>query len=680
LQNGQVTIYRKRNAGAPKAAARQPAVREIYDEGLPDNFVESLFQDDRGRIWVATQRGIAYLEDGRFVPAGALASAIVQAIAEESAGNLWFSDQKLGLYHFLDGKLLEPVTWARLGHKDFASAMVFDRARGGLWLGFFQGGVAFVKDGNIRASYPAGGGLGGGEVNDLRLDGGDTLWAATQGGLSRLKDGRAATLTKKNGLPCDAAYWSIDDDAQSVWLNLSCGLVKIARQELDAWTADPSHSVKTTVYDTADGVRSYSRAVGFFPRVTKSADGKIWFEVGKGVSVVDPRHFPVNTLPPPVHIEQIIADHKPVTPEASGRLRLPPLIRELQIDYTALSFVDPEKVRFRYLLEGRDRAWEDAGNRRQAFYTDLPPRQYRFRVIACNDSGVWNEAGASLDFSIAPTLYQTTWFRVLCVAALLAILAALYRLRLQQVARHFNIRMEERVNERTRIARDFHDTLLQSFQGVAMKFSAVKYLIRDRPVEAEETIDRIAEQARQAIVEGRDAVQGLRSSTVVSNDLARAISACGEGLSAEQPGGVGLQAGAPHFAVQVEGESRDLPPLVRDEVYRIASEAVRNAFRHAGARRIEVEIHYDRRQFRVRIRDDGKGIDPKVLGEGGRAGHHGLPGMDERAKLAGAKLSVRSGLGSGTQIELTIPASFAYPKPPAGRWSIFSGKRNWTKR
>jgi signal transduction histidine kinase len=384
-----------------------------------------------------------------------------------------------------------------------------------------------------------------------------------------------------------------------------------------------------------------------------------------GVSVVDTRHLPFNKLPPPVHIEQIVADRKPY--DANAGLRLPPLIRDLQIDYTALSLVAPEKMHFRYKLEGHDRDWVDAGTRRQAFYSDLRPRNYRFRVAACNNSGVWNEAGAFLDFSVAPTYYQTRWFQALCVAAFLALLGGLYRLRLRQLAWQFNVRLEERVAERTRIARDFHDTLLQSFQGVLMKFSAVTYQIPERP-DVQKNLETILEQARQAVTEGREAVQGLRSSTVVTNDLARAIGALAEDLAARH-----TTPNCPEFHLRVEGESRDLAPIVRDDVHRIACEAVRNAFRHAQAGRIEVEIHYERRRLRLRVLDNGKGIDQKILGGGGRPGHFGLAGMQERAKLVGGKLTVLSRLEAGTEAELTIPASLAYAKASVERRSMSSG-------
>ena len=226
--------------------------------------------------------------------------------------------------------------------------------------------------------------------------------------------------------------------------------------------------------------------------------------------------------------------------------------------------------------------------------------------------------------------------------------------------RILELRLEERVSERTRIARELHDTLLQSFQGVLLKFHAVTYALPDRPAEARKSLETAIEEARQAIAEGRDAVQGLRSSTVVTEDLARAIGTLGEGLSAGEDGRP-----SPDFRVHVEGTPRKLAPILRDEVYRISGEALRNAFRHSAARRIEVDIHYDKRQLRLRVRDDGKGIDPQVLVQGGRAGHHGLPGMQERAKLMGSKLAVWSELDAGTEIELTIPAAVAYAKASA---------------
>jgi len=667
LSHGQVTVYRQHRARA--------GVQEIVGSRLPDEGVGSLFQDSRGRIWVSTLTGIGYLENDRFVPTS-VPGGLVGSVTGDASGNLWIANRELGLLRLSQHNEFPPIPWARFGRKDPAVVLAPDLLHGGLWLGFSRGGVVWLRDGHVRSSYSATDGLGEGRVNHLRFDSEGALWIATEGGLGRLKDRQIARLTTNNGLPCDAVQWTMEDNAQSVWLMMPCGLVRVARSELDTWASaadKTARTIRTTVFDSSDGLRSLAVVGDYTPRVAKSADGKLWFIAPDGISVVNPHQLPFNKLPPPVHIEKLAADRQEYRESLSGdapsNLRLPPLVRELKIDYTALSLVAPEKVLFRYKLEDWDHDWQDADTRRQAFYSNLPPRNYRFRVSACNNSGVWNEAGTFLDFSVDPAYYQTWWFRSLCVATFLGLLAAAYQLRLRQVARQFNMRLEERVNERTRIARDLHDTLLQSFQGVLLKFHAVTYVILDRPAEAQKTLQTAIDQARQAITEGRNAVQGLRSSTLATSDIAQAISTFGEELATTPTG-----QNSPDFHVLVEGVPRDLAPVLRDEIYRITGEALRNAFRHAHAQRIEVEIRYDQRQLRLRVRDNGKGIDAAVLNGGGRPGHYGLPGMHERAKLVGGKLAVWSELNSGTEAELTIPASIAYAKSSAARRSMFWGK------
>ena len=257
---------------------------------------------------------------------------------------------------------------------------------------------------------------------------------------------------------------------------------------------------------------------------------------------------------------------------------------------------------------------------------------------------------------------DTTWFRVLCAASLLALLWAAYRWRLRQLHHDFAMTLDARVSERTRIARDLHDTLLQSFHGVLLRLQTVSQLLRERPIEAQDQLDSTIDQVAEAITEGRDAVQGLRESTVQSNDLALAISTLGEELA------TGSTSQRPGFRVAVEGEARDLHPILRDEIYRIAAEALRNAFQHAQARKVEVEIRYDGEQFRLRVRDDGKGIDPAVLSGQHGEGHYGLPGMRERGTLIGGKLTVWSEVDAGTEVELWVPASAAYTADRRGSW------------
>jgi signal transduction histidine kinase len=439
---------------------------------------------------------------------------------------------------------------------------------------------------------------------------------------------------------------------------MPCGLVRITRDDVVAWASGRTRSVMPTVFDTADGVRSESAPRGYSPKVTKAVDGRLWFVGLDGANVIDPHHLPFNALPPPVHVERVIADRRmyAVISDSDAPIRLPALTRDLQIDYNALSLVAPEKNHFKIKLEGWDREWQDVGNRRQAFYNNLPPRSYRFRVVASNNSGVWNEAGTALEFSVAPAFYQTLWFRLTMVAASVGFLAALYQLRLRRLAWQFNMRLEERVNERTRVARDLHDTLLQSFHAVLLRFRAVTYLLPDRPEDARQTLDSVIDEATEAIVDARNAVQGLRASTDPKTTLVDRIAAVAKELEAESS-----PPSRPQFIMHVEGTPGGLQPLVRDDVYRIAREALRNAFRHADATQIEVDLRYDRRQFRLRIRDDGKGMDAAVL-ETGRSGHFGLVGMRERAELVHGTLTVWSERGSGTEVELTIPASVAYPK------------------
>ena len=651
-KDGQFTVFRKTS-------------------GLPSDVTQSLYQDYRERIWVFTDHGLAYFNEGRFAAVGGVPSNEVYSITGDKAGNLWLSGNK-GLSHLLEGRLVENFPWSALGRRQQAKVILSDQ--GGLWLSFWtDGGVLYFKDGQVRASYTPAEGLGKGHVPGLLLDGGAALWAATEeGGLSRIKDGRVTTLTSRNGLPCDTIHWTMEDDDRSLWLYTACGLVRVARAELDAWIADPNRRVETTVWDAADGVRLHPVSPSSWgPTFAKSADGKFWSLIGEeGIAFVDPRHLVVNKLPPPVYIEQVTADRK--TYDASQGLRLPSSVRDVAIEYTALSFVAPEKVKFRYKLEGYDNDWQDFGNRRQAIYTNLPPRSYRFRVMAANNSGVWNEEGALLDFSIAPAFYQTIWFRLVAVAVLLGMLWVAYQLRVRQLAHQFNKTLEARVSERTRIARDLHDTLLQSFQGLLLRFQSASKILPERPVEAKQRLDSALDQAAAAIAEGRDAVQGLRSAAFETNDLANAITAIGAELTSD------LSAlDSPIIDVEVHGPARNLNPVVRDEAYRIAGEALRNAFRHAQARRIIVEIRYDKRLFRLTVRDNGTGIDDEAIRQE-PAGHFGLHGMRERAEIVGGRLEVWSKRDTGTEVELSIPGKIAYGTPVQRSWfsKLLSGKRN----
>jgi len=338
-------------------------------------------------------------------------------------------------------------------------------------------------------------------------------------------------------------------------------------------------------------------------------------------------------------------------------LRLPPKVRDLRIDYTALSLAAPEKVRFRFRLEGQNADWTDVINERTVHYSNLAPGDYRFHVAAANNNGVWNERGDVLEFSIAPAYYQTNAFRVLCVIVLTGIFWTVWQLRIQQLARQLELTLDARVAERTRIARELHDTLLQSVQGLLLKFQSVLTQLPERPVEAKQRLERALDQATDATTQARDAVQGLRSAAVETNDLVEAIRNIGTELAADSPSMTSID-------FDGSGTPRALKPIVHLEVYRIAVEALRNAFHHAHARRVRVEIRFDERQFRLRVADDGRGIDERVIHREPLDGHFGLHGMRERAEGVGGHLDIWSKLDTGTQLDLSIPAGAAYGAAP----------------
>jgi signal transduction histidine kinase len=351
---------------------------------------------------------------------------------------------------------------------------------------------------------------------------------------------------------------------------------------------------------------------------------------------------------PPVHVEQVVADR--VRYETAGPLRLPARTRNIEIDYVGLSFVSPQKVQFRYRLEGVDDTWHEPGTRRQAFYNDLRPGSYRFRVIAANNDGLWNEDGASLVLEIAPAWYQTNAFWVLCIVASGLAMWTLSQLRIRQVARSLNARFDERLAERTRVAREIHDTLLQTVQGT--KMVADTALSRPDDIDTlRHAMGQVSTWLGQASAEGRAAISALRASTTETNDLADALRRAIEDCRRQAP----IDA-----TLSVLGTAREMHPVVRDEIYRMAYEAVRNACTHSEGSRLTVELTYGQ-DLVVRVTDDGIGLDPAVA-DAGKQGHFGLAGMRERAARIGAKLTIASASNTGTEVVIAVPGRVVFRK------------------
>lgn len=622
--------------------------------GLPGHQVTSLLEDRAGDLWVGVDDSLYVLKDGRFrridgpdkKPLG-----LLLAITEDIDGNIWAAcaGNPRKLVRIRDFEVREEFETSKIP----ATRTLAPDPRGGIWIATTTGDLARLHDGSVEKFALN---LKGSPVIRRIVAAGDgSVLAATEDGLIGLRQGKVQRLTSENGLPCSAVLSFIEDDDKRWWLHTECGVVELADSELRQWWADPGARVRTRLYDRFDGAQP---SAAYFNSAAYSRDGRVWFPNGQVVQMVDASRLSRKAPPAPTYIESVIVDRRELA--ASANLQLAPRPRELEIDYTSPAFTAPQKVKFRYRLDSYDTDWHDAGTRRQALYTDLPPGNYTFRVAAANSDGVWNESPATLDLSIAPAYFQTNWFRALCAGLLLALLWIAYRLRVRHLHRRFEMTLEARVGERTRIARELHDTLLQSFHGLLLRFQTAFDLLPDRAAEAKDILAGAIDQAAEAITDGRDAVQGLRSSTTESNDLADAFRALGEELAREYGHEASLR-------IEVQGTPRALHPIVRDEAFRIGGEAMRNAFHHASSRQIEVELLYAERELRVRVRDDGTGIDAEVLRAGGREGHFGLSGMRERAKQVGGKLTIWSSVDAGTEVELRVPGSYAYLTQPKGR-------------
>jgi signal transduction histidine kinase/ligand-binding sensor domain-containing protein len=619
-------------------------------DGLPGDDVTALFEDHTGRLWMGVDEKLIAYDHGNFfevrkMDGSALgAGSWINAIAEDVDHNVWalvVGSVRLHLFRIVDQRVREEITLSNIPYPRWIAA---DK-EAGIWIGSRTGQLTRYRNGHLEIiSLTHGGKL---TVESLLVDSDNSLWTATNNGLYRWKDGRLDILDIRNGLPCAAIFSVLKDNRGFFWLYSQCGLLKIAASELeDRWKrADARVSVE--VFAGPEGVDA-GRAASQ-PRAAKSPDGRLWFTNGILIHMIDPGQLHKNTVPPPVHIEEIVADRNHYRPYK--QLQLPPLTRDLEVDYTALSFPVPQKIHFRYKLEGLDTEWQDAGTRREAIYTNLTPGSYRFHVIACNNDGVWNDIGAALSLIIAPAWYQTVWFKSLCVLGAAGIIWSLYLLRLQEVTQQIQMRLGERLVERERIARELHDTLLQSFQGLVLRFQGVLDRMPDHDP-TRQIMESALDRADEVLIEGRLRVRDLRPESTPENELSAKLASCGEELAQDFP---------ISFNLAVVGMPHPLNPVVRDEAYRIGREALINAFRHSRASQIEVEITYDRAALRLRIRDDGAGIVHETM-TSGRTGHWGLSGMRERAQTIGCQLNIWSNPGMGTEVDLTVPAKVAYSR------------------
>jgi len=623
--------------------------------------VSTIFEDHAGRLWLGFEDGLSVYENGNFrailrdngAPLG-----LVFSITEDADHNIWVRDGP-HLDEIRDYHLVKELTSAQI-----ATGYILAAAPDGdVLLGLVDGDLLRFHDGEMT-SVPSGETGNTSQIRDLLVDPDGTVWGTTVNELIAWKGMTRRNFTVRNGLPCDGIFALVEDQSRAIWLYSRCGLIRIERADLDRWWQHPDDVVQTEVLDEGDGV--HPGLTSLKPQATRTSDGRLWFANGRIVQMFDPEHERLNPVAPPVRIESVVADRRVYSPRQG--LHLPPLTRDLEIQYTALSYVAPQKVLFRYKLENRDRRWQEPASRRQAFYSDLTPGRYAFHVIACNNDGVWNETGAVLDFTVDAAWYQTLWFRLLCISLVVAIVWLVYRLRVRQIALAMNQRFDERLDERTRLARDFHDTLLQTIQGSKMVADDALEESAD-PDRMHQALEKLSAWMSQATVEGRAALHSLRASTVQRNDLAEALRRAAES---------DLVPPTMSISFSAVGTASEMHPIVRDEIYRIGYEAIRNAATHSGASQLDVELRYGQ-DLLLRIRDNGVGIDPAVVDKG-KTGHFGLQGMRERTARIGGKFTVVSSPASGTEIQIVVPGGIIFRNSSPPRNTALSRMRRLFQR
>ncbi len=615
--------------------------------GLPSDGGGAIHVDGKGRVWFAPpEGGLVSIDGARVEGAAGLDGDRVYSIAPGRDG-LWLGRQRGGLTHVrLDGGALELRSYGEADGLAQAGVYAVHEARdGSVWAGTLNRGLSRLRQGRFE-TFTTTDGLPSNSVSAL-LDSRDgTLWVGTPAGLAAWWDGTWTTRRARDGLPSDNVAALLEDSQGVLWIGTSEGLaflrsgrvgvpppgappplresvvglveseggwlwvsttrrlMRVRREAL--LTGAPLESGDLVSYGRADGlvglegVRRH-RSVALDPR------GRIWFSTDRGLSVVHPRRALAAHPPPVVHVRSLDADERAIALGAS--VRVPPRPQRVRIAYTGVSLQSPERVRFRHRLEGVDADWSEPVASEEAVYANLAPGAYRFRVAATGADGLWDGPEAALAFTIAPAAWQTAWFRLAALLALALGAWLVYRWRLGQATRQLNLAFEERLAERTRIARELHDTLLQGFVSASMQLHvAVDHVPQAAP--ARGPLERVQKLVSQVIEQGRDAVRGLRSADRDAGDLAQALSRLAEERPADDQA---------TLRVIVEGAPRPLHPSVREELYRIGREALVNALRHARAQRIEVELEYARRAVRLLVRDDGIGIDPGVL-QSGREG------------------------------------------------------------
>jgi signal transduction histidine kinase/ligand-binding sensor domain-containing protein len=566
-------------------------------DGLPDDFVRSLLVDDDNSVWIGTRRGLAHWQDGHFkvwTHADGLPSDLVGALLKSSDEDVWIGT--------LDG-------------------------------------LSHLHDGVIK-TYTTRDGLSGNVITSLLQDASGALWIGTKGnGLTRWANNRFTSLQRAD-LPgvVDALLM---DARGYLWISSTHGIARVLIADLNACGASPECVLRVNTFGYSDGMPTDETSGIGHPSAWMTSDGMLWFGTRKGVAIVDPNRLSETLPAPPAVIERFIVDGSDLNPSVEGQ-EIPPGRSRFDFEYAGLSFAETAKGRYRYVLEGFDKNWTLAGSRRVASYTNLPPGHYRFRVQTADDNGVWSEASASLSFHIQPPFYRRVWFYALVLATIGAIVALLYRLRVRRLRSQFDAVL----SERTRIAREIHDTLAQGFVGVSVQLEVTSQLLAQSQVAAaHQQLDQTRAFVRQGLADARRSIWELRATTAQDTlpvQLSRQVERAAQG----------------HFtsSVEIGGTYRVLSSELEREMLRIAQEGLANIVRHAEATHVSVSLRYHSSLVVLSIADDGRGFnssDDSLLD----SGHFGLQGMRERAAQIGARLQIESFPGKGTTLIVEVPVT-----------------------
>jgi len=670
--------------------------------GLQSGNSGPIYVDQDGRVWFApSSGGLRWFKGGKSesVTKDSLNKDVVYSITG-SKDELWMGRQRGGLtrLRYRAGSI-STATYTQIdGLAQNSVYAVYRDRRGSIWAATLAMGISEYKDGHF-ITHTRAQGMASDTAVSIAEGPDETMWFATPNGLNSLSKGRWHIFTVRDGMPSDNVTCLLFDSAGVLWIGTDSGLafmrsghVQVPKEAAASlrdqilgivedkhrrlWIATSNHILaaeRDKLLDAALGstdVREYQVEDGLLgtqgvkreTSVFADAFGRVWFSTNRGLSVVDTARVIGSGAPAIPHIEGVFADSTSILKKPP--VRIAPGTHRVTFSYSGLSLAAPERVRFRYKLDGFDQHWSEPVAAREAVYGNLNAGSYRFRVIASNRDGIWSEESAILEFSVPPIWYQTVWFVLLCTVSGILVAWTLYRLRLRQIAIAMSRRFDERLAERTRIARELHDTFLQTIQGSKLVADDALDPSSDH-VRMRRAMEQLSVWLGRAMHEGRTALNSLRMATTQTNDLA-------EGLRRMTEDSVIPSSMA--VALSVVGNPREMHPIVRDEVYRIGYEAIRNACAHSGARRLEIELRYEN-DITLCVRDNGTGIDPAVA-DTGRDGHFGLQGMRERAARIGGKLTLVSSSNSGTEIRLIVPGDIIFRKRIPARRSLFTKIRN----